>query len=89
MRVLLDTNGYMAFKGGDTNTIDVLRMAAEIRLNAVVVGELLAGFSAGSREAVNRSELGEFLDSPRVDVLDLTQETAAFYATVFPDFRSS
>ncbi|MHB9150048.1 MAG: PIN domain-containing protein [Thermoleophilia bacterium] len=83
VRLLLDTNAYVAFKGGDPNTIDVLRMAAEIRLNTVVVGELLAGFSSGSREAVNRRELAEFLDSPRVDVLDLTQETAAFYATVF------
>jgi len=83
VRVLLDTNAYVAFKGGDPNTIDVLRIAVEIRLNAVVVGELLAGFSVGSREAVNRSELAEFLDSPRVDVLDLTQETASFYATVF------
>gem|GEM_PF-6948192 len=31
-------------------------------MNTVVVGELLAGFSAGSREAVNRTELAEFLD---------------------------
>ncbi|MHB8867623.1 MAG: PIN domain-containing protein [Thermoleophilia bacterium] len=82
-RVLLDTNAYVAFKGGDPDMIDVLRMAAEIRVNTVVVGELLAGFSAGLREAVNRRELAEFLDSPRVDVLDLTLETAPFYATVF------
>lgn len=32
---------------------------------------------------MNRSELAEFSDSPRVDVLDLTQETASFYAIVF------
>lgn len=87
MRVLLDTNAYVAFKGGDPNTIDVLRIAAEIRLNTVVVGELLAGFSVGSREAVNRKELAAFLDSPRVGVLDLTQETASFYATVFALLR--
>lgn len=87
MRVLVDTNAYVSFKGGDPDTVDTLRMADEIRLSSVVLGELLAGFSAGSREPQNRRDLAAFLDSPRVDVLPITADTAAFYATVFALLR--
>ena len=87
MRVLLDTNAYVAFKGGDPDTVDSLRTADDIRLSSVVVGELLAGFAVGPREAQNRRELAAFLDSPRVDVLAVTTDTAAFYATVFALLR--
>ncbi len=88
MRVLLDTNAYVAFKSGDPNTIDVVRLASELRLSVVVVGELLAGFAVGSREATNREQLARFLDSPRADVLALTSETASFYATVFASLKA-
>ena len=88
MRVLVDTNAYVAFKGGDPDTVDALRMADKIRLSSVVLGELLAGFAAGSREARNRRDLAAFLDSPRADVVPVTTDTAAFYATVFALLRS-
>jgi tRNA(fMet)-specific endonuclease VapC len=67
--------------------VDVVRMADEIGLSSVVLGELLAGFAVGSREAQNRRELATFLDSPRVDVLPVTTDTATFYATVFALLR--
>lgn len=66
MRVLVDTNAYAAFKGGDPETVDVLRMADEIHLSVIVLGELLAGFAAGTQERRNRRELAAFMDSPRV-----------------------
>jgi tRNA(fMet)-specific endonuclease VapC len=87
VRVLLDTNAYVAFKGGDPDTVDALRLAEAIHLSSVVLGELLAGFAVGSREAQNRRELAAFLDSPRVDILPITTDTAAFYATVFALLR--
>ncbi len=50
-------------------------------------GELLGGFAAGSREAKNRSELARFLDSPRVDVVPVTAQTAHSYALVWSGLR--
>lgn len=87
MRVLVDTNAYAAFKGGDPETVDVLRMADEIHLSVIVFGELLAGFAAGTQEPRNRRELAAFIDSPRVSVLSVTPATAAYYAAVFAQLR--
>ena len=64
MRVLLDTNAYVAFKTGNTDTVGALRIADDIRLNSVALGKLLAGFAVCSRDAQNRWELAAFLDSP-------------------------
>ncbi len=52
-----------------------------------MLGELLAGFHCGSREKENRRELDQFLDSPRVEVLGIDEETAEFYAGVFRVLR--
>ncbi len=49
----------------------------------MVLGELLAGFRCGSREAENRRELDQFLESPRVEILNIDEETAEFYSSVF------
>jgi tRNA(fMet)-specific endonuclease VapC len=47
--IAIDTNAYVAFKRGDSGVLEVLRHAEEILLGATVLGELLAGFEAGSR----------------------------------------
>jgi tRNA(fMet)-specific endonuclease VapC len=55
--VLLDTNGYTAFKQAQPDAVEVFQRAARLALSSVVLGELLAGFAVGSREAQNRAEL--------------------------------
>lgn len=52
-----------------------------------MLGELLAGFAAGTREALNRAELARFLESPRVSILNLTAGTADSYALVYAGLR--
>jgi tRNA(fMet)-specific endonuclease VapC len=85
--IAIDTNAYAAFKKGNADALAVLRHAAEIHLSATVLGELLAGFAAGSREAANRSELTQFLSSPRVRVQPCGAATADFYALVYAALR--
>lgn len=82
-QILLDTNAYVAFKRGDAEAIDILRYVETIGISSIVLGELLAGFSTGQQDAKNRRELSEFLDSPRVSVLPVNDETADFYARVY------
>ena len=48
-RILLDTSGYSAFKKGSAEAIGAVRAADEIYINAIVLGELAAGFLRGSR----------------------------------------
>jgi predicted nucleic acid-binding protein len=54
----------------------------EIFLNSVILGELIAGFIKGGRRRKNENELRRFLASPRVGVLDVTEETAERYAVI-------
>jgi tRNA(fMet)-specific endonuclease VapC len=81
--ILLDTNAYAAFKQGRAEAVDIVRRAARIAVNSVVLGELLAGFAVGSREAKNRGELQQFLGADRVVVLIIDEVTADYYATVY------
>ena len=81
--ILIDTNFYVAFKRKQQSAVDLLRQVEYIGVSTIVLGELLAGFRCGSRAAENRRELDEFLDSPRVEILILDEETPDFYAEVF------
>lgn len=74
--IMVDTSAYAAFKRGHPEAITALRKTSSILLPAVVLRELLAGFEVGSRRHKNRTELQEFIQSPRVRLVQLTQETA-------------
>ena len=86
-KILLDTNGYVAFKKGEKDAISIIQKAAVIGLSVVVLGELLAGFSSGSKESINRQELKTLLDSSRVSLLSISEVTSEYYAKVFSGLR--
>lgn len=85
--VLLDTNAYTAFMLGAAEVVDVVAHADKLYLNSIVLGELLGGFAAGTREPKSRAELARFLDSPRVTALAITTQTADSYALVYAGLR--
>ena len=82
MRLLLDTSAYSAFMRGHEAIRHALRTNEEIFLNSIVIGELTAGFIRGSQRRKNEAELRRFLASPRVGLLDVTEETAERYALI-------
>jgi len=86
-KVLLDTNAYVAFKKGNSDAIRIVQLAEVIAVSSVVLGELIAGFVNGAKEAVNRLELARFFDSPRVTLLPVNDETAEFYARIFHQLK--
>lgn len=85
--ILFDTNAYAAFKRGAPEAVEIVRIADRIGVSTVVLGELLAGFAGGRREAENRAELAEFLASPRSVLLTVGERTAEYYALVFHSLR--
>src|ERR1700722_7967817 len=85
--VAIDTNAYAAFKRGDSAIVEILQYATDIIVTVTVLGELLAGFAAGSRQKENRGELTQFLDSPRVKVVSCGATTADFYGVVYATLR--
>ena len=82
MRLLLDTSAYSAFMRSHAEVLSAIQGADEILLSSVVIGELFAGFIKGGRRRKNENELRKFLGSPRVAILDVTEETAERYAVI-------
>ena len=85
--VLLDTNAYVAFKRGTLDAVEVLTHVPRIGINSIVLGELLSGFTIGTREEANRQELQRFLTSERVHQLVIDAETAGQYAVIYRELR--
>jgi predicted nucleic acid-binding protein len=88
-RIALDTSGYSAFKRGHPDVAAHLRRSREILLPSVVLGELLGGFEVGARSRRNREELRLLLDSPRVRLVSIGEETAERYARIYAALRSA
>ncbi len=85
--IVLDTNAYVAFKRGDDKIVAVIQRCPDLLICTTVLGELLAGFAAGTREARNREELSVFMQSPRVRTVVCGEITADNYALVFAALR--
>jgi len=82
-RYLIDTNIYSYALKGDEEIIKILRKTDEIGFSVISIGELLAGFKGGGKERKNREELETFLDSPRVVIYPVNDDTAEFYSDIF------
>lgn len=81
--VLLDTNAYAAFKRKEAAFLEVIQHAESIIMSPIVLGELLAGFDGGSKAQQNKIELQKFLESSRVIVCSVTQDTSQFFSQVY------
>ena len=89
MRILLDTNAYSAMKRGHEAVMDLVRRSQQVLLSAVVAGELLHGFRAGSRFDDNLREFNAFIEHPLVDFLAVDMQTAERFARVATALRSA
>jgi tRNA(fMet)-specific endonuclease VapC len=87
VRVALDTNRYTDLCRGDRTVVDVIEHADEVWLPFIIVGELRAGFAAGTQGPRNEAVLRRFLLKPGVDVLYADEQTTHHYATVFRQLR--
>lgn len=86
-QILIDTNIYSYALKGDGDVFEVLRKTDEIGFSVISIGELLSGFKGGGREQKNREELEIFLDSPRVVVYSVNEDTSEFYAEIINNLR--
>ena len=87
----LDTNRYTDLSRGDGFIVNLVATADEIWLPFVVLGELRAGFAAGSHdarnEARNEAVLRRFLLKPGVGILYAGEQTTHHYANVYRQLR--
>jgi tRNA(fMet)-specific endonuclease VapC len=86
-QLLIDTNIYSYALRGDDEVVEVLRKSEQIGISVISIGELLSGFKGGVKEKKNREELEIFLDSPRVVIYPVDEDTSEFYAEILKNLR--
>lgn len=87
MRLALDTNRYTDLCRGNQPVIDLVERAEEVWLPFIVIGELRAGFAAGSQEPRNEAVLRRFLSKSGVGILYPDEQTTHHYASVYRQLR--
>lgn len=87
MRLALDVNRYVDLCRGDAVVVRAVEEATGVFLPFIVIGELRAGFAAGSRGAENERVLSRFLALPDVEVLHADDATTHHYAAVYMQLR--
>ena len=80
--LLIDTSAYSAFRRGHPEIIRSIQRAGEICLSPIVLGELRAAFLRGSKRRENDHALAQFVDSPRVRILAVEDQTAERYGVI-------
>jgi tRNA(fMet)-specific endonuclease VapC len=88
MRLLIDTNRYSDFARGVLDVVAAVEQADAVFMAYVTIGELRAGFVAGTRGRQNERDLTEFLNRPGVGVLFPDIQTTHPYAHLYRQLRS-
>ena len=86
-KVLLDTNIYVAFKCNDMEIVDAFRHLDYIGIDVTVLAELYSGFKCEKKEKLNRIELKEFINNPRVHLLEHDYTTTEYYSIIHLNLR--
>jgi tRNA(fMet)-specific endonuclease VapC len=87
MKILLDTNAYVALMRGDRKTVPRVKRAERLFLSAIVAGELLFGFRNGSRFEKNMGDLEAFLENAYVEFLAVSLTTADRFGRIAASLR--
>ncbi len=88
MRIALDTNRYVDLVRGEASVVLALEKADAVFVPFVVIGELRAGFCAGTRRAEKEEILERFLLKSGVAVLYPTDQTTRNYAGLYAQLRA-
>lgn len=87
MKVLLDTNAYVALRRGHEAVASLVRAAEKVIFSAIVTGELLHGFRNGTRVQDNTRDLARFLEQPAVQFVPVGWDTADRFGRIATSLR--
>ena len=73
---------------GNEQVAELVRIAEEILMSAIVIGELMYGFRWGSKFEQNASELRSFLGSSHVSFVSVGPVTADRYSRIAASLRA-
>jgi len=86
---ILDTSAYSAFNKGDSRLRPWFNGNNTLLIPLIVIGELKAGFAAGTKREENEKLLQRFLDSPSVQIVPLSLKTTEAFASLFLAARNA
>jgi len=82
--LVLDANAIISLFDGDRAVAEAMSQAERILIPAVVLGEVGVGIDSGTARGSRAAQtLEKLLDRPNVQVLNVSQETASFFVTIF------
>jgi len=87
VRVAFDTNRYVDFCRGVDESVTLFAEAELVVLPFVVLAELRAGFTHGSRQPENERTLRDFLLEDGVKVIFADDQTTHHYAALYRQLR--
>ena len=79
MKLIIDTNAYVAFKLNHFELVEYVTKADKIILSPIVIGELLFGFRGGSKFDKNLKELNNFIEHSAVEITNIAEITSDRY----------
>lgn len=82
MKILLDTNAYSGFMGGNQIVLDYLVESEIVYVSTIMLGELFAGFRRGKKYTSNVEELKRFLSKDGIKTIDVTVETSEIFGEI-------
>lgn len=86
--VLLDTNAYVSLLRNELTILEIIQSAECVGISPIVLGELIAGFDGGKKAQENKIKLQKFLESVRVMIYPITEDTSTFYSHVFQALKT-
>lgn len=87
MKLVIDTNAYVAFCKNDPKIVLAIQEAESILMPFIVLAELRTGFACGKKSAQNETVLTRFLNSSRVEILYPDEQTTHHYARLFSQLK--
>lgn len=88
MKIALDTNRYTDLCRAVPEVTALVERAEAVTLPFIVLAELRAGFSAGTRGADNERVLRRFFMNPAFSVLFADEGTVTYYVALYRQLRS-
>jgi tRNA(fMet)-specific endonuclease VapC len=88
VRLALDTNRYTDLCRGEGSVVRTVEAAEAVWLPFIVVGELRAGFAAGTQGPRNEAAMRRFLMQPGVGILYADEQTTHHFSSVYRQLRT-
>ena len=84
-----DTNAYRALDDDNKQITELIRSALVVGVPIPVLAELYFGFENGNKKQENINKLARFMQSPRIELLQINAETARIWGEISTELEQA